>query len=89
MTEEEWLGWCGISDKILEFLRGKPGLGRQRRLLAVACCNRVLKWMPQQCLPAVAMAEKGVGNPLSLTIAASGDCMSVAAGSWTWFWGKS
>jgi hypothetical protein len=58
MTEAEWLSWNGISDKMLALLRGKPGLGRKRRLLAVACCHRVLKWMPAECLPAVELAEK-------------------------------
>jgi hypothetical protein len=58
MTEEEWLGWSGISDKMLNFLRGRPGLGRKRRLLAVACCRHVLQWMPDECLPAIPMAER-------------------------------
>jgi hypothetical protein len=58
MTENDWLSWDGISDKMMEFLRGKPGLGRKRRLLAVACCHRVMKWMPAECLPAVELAER-------------------------------
>jgi hypothetical protein len=58
MTEDEWLSWNSISDKMIESLRGKPGLGRKRRLLAVACCHRVMKWMPAECLPAVELAER-------------------------------
>jgi hypothetical protein len=63
MTETEWLHngsseTVAPSDKMLEFLRGKPGLGRKRRLLAVACCHRLMKWMPAECLPAVELAEK-------------------------------
>lgn len=58
MTEEEWLGWSGISDKMLNFLQGMPGLGRKRRLLAVACCRHVLPWMPEECLAAIPMAER-------------------------------
>jgi hypothetical protein len=58
MTEDEWMSWNGISDKMLEYLRGTPGLGRKRRLLAVVCCHRVMRWMPVECLPAVEMAER-------------------------------
>jgi hypothetical protein len=58
MTENEWLTWGGISDGMLELLRAKPGLGRKRRLLAVGCCQRILKWMPEECLPAIELAEK-------------------------------
>ena len=58
MTEDDWLSWNGISDKMMEFLRGKPDLGRKRRLLAVACCHRVMKWMPAECLPGVELAER-------------------------------
>jgi hypothetical protein len=69
MTEQEWLN-CGFSeqlvfsDRMLGFLRGQPNLGRKRRLLAVACCQRVLSWMPDECLPAVAMAERLAEGPV-------------------------
>ena len=58
MTENEWLSWNGISDKMMEFLREKAGLGRKRRLLAVACCRHVMRWMPEECLPVVELAEQ-------------------------------
>ena len=64
MTEDEWLSWNGISDPMMEFLRGQPGLGRKRRLLAVACCHRVMKWMPAECLPSVEMAERLAEGPV-------------------------
>jgi hypothetical protein len=64
MTEDEWLTWNGISDPMMEFLRGKPGLGRKRRLLAVACCHRVMKWMPAECVPAVELAERLAEGPV-------------------------
>jgi hypothetical protein len=57
MTEAEWLA-CGMSDPMLAFLRGRPGLGRKRRLLAAACCRRVWQWMPAACRPTVELAER-------------------------------
>lgn len=30
----------------------------------MACCKRVLKWMPDECLPAVAMAERLAEGPV-------------------------
>ena len=57
MTEAEWLT-CGFSDPMLEFLRGRAGLGRKRRLLAVGCCRRVWQWMPEGCRPAVEVTER-------------------------------
>jgi hypothetical protein len=56
VTEQEWLN-CTKPGKMMEFLRNK-GTGRKRRLLAVACCWRVLEWMPQGCRPAVEVAER-------------------------------
>ena len=69
MTEDEWLTGSFSaktipSDRMLELLRNQPGLGRKRRLLAVACCNRVMKWMPDECLPAVAVAERLAEGPV-------------------------
>lgn len=69
MTEDEWLTPCISekvipSDRMLQFLRNQSGLGRKRRLLAVACCSRVMKWMPEECLPAVAMAERLAEGPV-------------------------
>ena len=63
MTEEEWLT-CGFSDTMLAFSRGRPGLGRKRPLLAVACCHRVMKWMPEERRPAVEMAEWPAEGPV-------------------------
>ena len=70
MTEQEWLdpGFSEqvvFSDRMLAFLRGKRNLGRKRRLLAVACCRRVLAWMPEECLPAVALAERLAEGPVA------------------------
>ncbi len=69
MTEYEWLNpgvsdQAVFSDRMLAYLRGQPKLGRKRRLLAVACCKRVLSWMPDDCLPAVAMAERLAEGPV-------------------------
>jgi hypothetical protein len=69
MTEQEWLNpgfseQVVFSDRMLAFLRGQPNLGRKRRLLAVACCQRVLEWMPDECLPAVALAERLAEGPV-------------------------
>lgn len=64
MIEVEWLT-CGFSDTMLAFLRGQPGLGRKRRLLAVAWCHRVMKWMPEECRTAVEMAERLAEGPVS------------------------
>jgi hypothetical protein len=64
MTETEWLT-CGFSDPMMAFLRGRPGLSRKRRLLAVACCRRLWKWMPEECRPAVEIAERLAEGPVS------------------------
>jgi hypothetical protein len=57
-------GQVVFSDRMLAFLQGRPNLGRKRRLLAVACCQRVLAWMPEECLPAVAVAERLAEGPV-------------------------
>lgn len=64
MTEAQWLS-CKFSDEMMAFLRGRPGLGRKRRLLAVACCRRVWAWMPEECRLAVEIAERIADGPVS------------------------
>jgi hypothetical protein len=87
MTEAEWLnpGFSDqvvFSDRMLAFLRGQPNLGRKRRLLAVACCRRVWNWMPQECFPAVAVAERLAEGPVDeaerwAAFAAAGEAQEV------------
>jgi hypothetical protein len=64
VTEAEWLQ-CGFFDPMMAYLRDKPNLGRKRRLLAAACCRRVLAWMPEECLPAITMAERLAEGPVA------------------------
>jgi hypothetical protein len=46
MTESEWLT-CINPQRMLEFLGAHPST-RKKRLFAVACCRRVLQWMPDR-----------------------------------------
>jgi len=57
MTEAEWLATTDTR-QMLGFVRGRPGLGRKRRLFAVAASRRVWEWIPDDCRPAVDLAER-------------------------------
>jgi hypothetical protein len=56
VNEAEWLA-CTDPQKMLEFLKGKA-TDRKRRLVAVACCWRILALMPKECRLAVEVAER-------------------------------
>ncbi|MDB5309886.1 MAG: hypothetical protein JWO38_4088, partial [Gemmataceae bacterium] len=58
MTEDEWLT-SAFSGPMFGLLRArKAGTARQRLLLALACCERILPFMSADARPAVGIAER-------------------------------